>query len=156
MDLAEIISFPFSYGTVIDIPTVEKGAYYMENKMKLTKYLLISLAFFSFTDIGFSIPQFAKKYGISCFTCHAAVPKLNAFGEAFRRNGFQAPGTMDPTPVWQQDVLPLSGMPHPMFMRKNVTNNMAVSTINAIPSGKTLSIDTFNNAFELFSAGTTV
>lgn len=121
---------------------------------KLTKYLLTSLVFFSFIDSGFSIPQFAKKYGVSCFTCHAAVPKLNAFGEAFRRNGFQAPGTMDPTPVWQQDVLPLSGMPHPMFMRKNVTNNMAVATTTGIPSGKTLSIDTFNNAFELFSGGT--
>lgn len=118
------------------------------------KYLLVSTFILSFTEFGYSIPQFAKKYGVSCFTCHVAVPKLNAFGEAFRRNGFQLPGTMDPTPVWQQETLPLSGMPHPMYMRRNMKNNMLVPTTNGIPSGKTLSVDTFNSAFELFSAGT--
>jgi len=121
---------------------------------RAVKYLIVSTFILSFVEIGYSIPQFAKKYGVSCFTCHVAVPKLNAFGEAFRRNGFQLPGTMDPTPVWQQDALPLSGMPHPMFMRKNMKNNMLVPTTNGIPSGKTLSVDTFNSAFELFSGGT--
>ena len=118
------------------------------------KYLFLLTLILSFMEIGYSIPQFAKKYGVSCITCHAAVPKLNAFGDAFRRNGFQVPGTMDPTPVWQQEALALSGMPHPMYMRKNMKNNMLVSTTSGIPSGKTLSVDTFNSAFELFSGGT--
>ena len=121
---------------------------------KAIKYLLVSTFILSFVEIGYSIPQFAKKYGVTCFTCHATVPKLNAFGHAFRRNGFQLPGTMDPTPVWQQEVLPLSGMPHPMYMRRNITNNMLTSTTNGIPSGKTLHVDTFNSAFELYSGGT--
>ncbi|MCH7820105.1 MAG: hypothetical protein IIB40_11210, partial [Candidatus Marinimicrobia bacterium] len=121
---------------------------------KAIKYLLVSTFILSFVEIGYSIPQFARKYGVTCFTCHATVPKLNAFGNAFRRNGFMLPGTSDPTPVWQQDVLPLSGMPHPMYMRRNITNNMLTSTTNGIPSGKTLHVDTFNSAFELYSGGT--
>ncbi len=39
-----------------------------------------------------AIPAFARKYRTSCTTCHVAIPKRNAFGEAFRRNGYQIPG----------------------------------------------------------------
>jgi hypothetical protein len=31
-----------------------------------------------------AMPAFARQYGLSCNTCHAAFPRLNAFGEAFR------------------------------------------------------------------------
>ncbi len=39
-----------------------------------------------------AIPAFARRYGTSCLTCHTIYPKLNPFGEAFRRNGFKFPG----------------------------------------------------------------
>jgi len=39
-----------------------------------------------------AIPVFARKYETSCQTCHTAFPKLNPFGEAFRRNGYRFPG----------------------------------------------------------------
>ncbi len=42
-----------------------------------------------------AIPAFARKYKTSCATCHNGFPKLNAFGEAFRRNGYQFPGGTD-------------------------------------------------------------
>ncbi|HET9454454.1 MAG TPA: hypothetical protein VFO66_09240, partial [Gemmatimonadaceae bacterium] len=35
------------------------------------------------------IPAFARKYRVSCATCHAPVPRLNATGEAFAANGFE-------------------------------------------------------------------
>ena len=38
-----------------------------------------------------AIPDFARKYNTSCSTCHYAIPKRNAFGEAFRRNGYVMP-----------------------------------------------------------------
>lgn len=38
-----------------------------------------------------AIPAFARKYETSCVTCHTGYPKLNAFGEAYRLNGFQYP-----------------------------------------------------------------
>lgn len=42
-------------------------------------------------DQAEAIPAFARKYKTSCTTCHTAVPKRNAFGEAFRRNGYSMP-----------------------------------------------------------------
>ena len=42
-----------------------------------------------------AIPVFSRKYGTSCATCHVAFPKLNAFGEAFRNNGYRMPGGDD-------------------------------------------------------------
>ena len=38
-----------------------------------------------------AVPVFARKYQTSCQTCHIAFPKLNAFGEAFRLNGYRMP-----------------------------------------------------------------
>jgi len=38
-----------------------------------------------------AIPEFARKYNTGCSTCHSAVPKRNAFGEAFRINGYVMP-----------------------------------------------------------------
>ena len=39
-----------------------------------------------------AIPAFARKYETSCLTCHTVYPRLNPFGEAFRRNGYRFPG----------------------------------------------------------------
>ena len=59
------------------------------------------------------IPAFARKYGLSCATCHFPVPRLNAFGERFAANGFElAPGeaprdtvaTGDPLLRLQRDI----------------------------------------------------
>jgi hypothetical protein len=48
-----------------------------------------------FTETSKAIPAFARKYKTSCATCHNGFPKLTAFGEAFRRNGYQFPGGSD-------------------------------------------------------------
>ena len=40
----------------------------------------------------------ARKYGVSCATCHLPVPRLNAVGEAFAANGFEfTPGELRDT-----------------------------------------------------------
>lgn len=39
-----------------------------------------------------AVPAFARKYKTGCVTCHTIFPKLNPFGEQFRRNGFRFPG----------------------------------------------------------------
>lgn len=38
-----------------------------------------------------AIPAFARKYDLSCTSCHTKPPRLNAFGEAFHMAGFQIP-----------------------------------------------------------------
>ncbi len=60
---------------------------------------MLSIAVFALMQIAressYSIPAFARKYKTSCATCHNGFPKLNAFGEAFRRNGYQFPAGTD-------------------------------------------------------------
>jgi len=65
--------------------------------MRLMRPFLLAVlgAFFVIGVISESaqaFPPFARKYQTSCNTCHVAVPKLNAFGRAFRLNGYFWPG----------------------------------------------------------------
>ncbi len=39
-----------------------------------------------------AIPAFSRTYKTECATCHTVIPHRNAFGEAFRRNGYVWPG----------------------------------------------------------------
>jgi hypothetical protein len=43
-----------------------------------------------------AIPAFARKYKISCNTCHVAIPKLKAYGDEFAGNGFLLPDGEEP------------------------------------------------------------
>lgn len=43
-----------------------------------------------------AIPAFARKYDMTCTTCHAPFPKLKPFGEEFAGNGFQLIGQEPP------------------------------------------------------------
>ncbi|MRI58883.1 MAG: hypothetical protein C6H99_05185 [Epsilonproteobacteria bacterium] len=49
---------------------------------------LLLLLFFLF-QASWAIPQFAREYQTSCFTCHTNIPMLNETGESFLRNGFR-------------------------------------------------------------------
>ena len=51
--------------------------------------LAILLVFVSGSQTAAALPIFAKKTGLRCSACHEAWPKLNAFGQAFRDNGYQ-------------------------------------------------------------------
>ena len=51
-----------------------------------------------------AIPNWARKYGTSCYTCHAGFPTRNAFGEAFKANGFRWPGGEDADHSKQEQV----------------------------------------------------
>jgi len=64
-------------------------------KRSLLVLLAVASCLVLFTETGSSIPAFARKYHTSCATCHNGFPKLTAFGEAFRRNGYQFPGGTD-------------------------------------------------------------
>ena len=38
-----------------------------------------------------AVPYFARKYGITCMSCHVQVPKLNEYGEAFIARNYRLP-----------------------------------------------------------------
>ncbi len=45
-------------------------------------------SFFVHTESAEAIPAFARKYNMSCTTCHAPIPRLKAYGDEFAGNGF--------------------------------------------------------------------
>ena len=62
------------------------------DRTRLTMQLAILGLALAAPSAADAIPAFARKYETSCLTCHTVYPKLNPFGEAFRRNGYRFPG----------------------------------------------------------------
>ncbi|GBD93421.1 hypothetical protein BMS3Abin05_01004 [bacterium BMS3Abin05] len=60
--------------------------------------------FLAFNEPAQAIPAFARKYRTSCATCHAAFPKLNAFGQAFRRLGYHFPQGQDAQMIKEKPI----------------------------------------------------
>jgi hypothetical protein len=128
-----------------------------------------------------ALPVFSRRYQTACTTCHVAEPKLNAFGIAFRNNGYRIPSgeeqlvrTPDTplgAPAWKQlwpkAVWPgsIPGMP-PIAMR--ISSDAAIQSANAVklnlnfPSGVNFyfagsegaGISFFGNVFISGSTGT--
>jgi len=57
----------------------------------IIKSFLLTILLILGSNESSGIPAFARKYKTSCMTCHIAITKRNAFGEAFRRNGYVMP-----------------------------------------------------------------
>jgi hypothetical protein len=66
--------------------------------------LAVIVLLFASVKNTYAIPAFARKYKTSCATCHNGFPKMNAFGEAFRRNGYQFPGHGDAEAIKEEPV----------------------------------------------------
>jgi hypothetical protein len=64
----------------------------MKNRLALAAQLSVVAAALLAPARALAIPAFARKYETSCLTCHTVYPRLNPFGEAFRRNGYRFPG----------------------------------------------------------------
>lgn len=55
-------------------------------------FAVVFVASLTLSQRADALPIFARKYHTSCMTCHEMFPRLNAFGEAFRLNGYIWPG----------------------------------------------------------------
>lgn len=64
-----------------------------------TALAVVALAAIAGTaDPAGAIPAFARKYRVSCSTCHDPFPRLKPFGEEFAANGFRMPDpSQEPT-----------------------------------------------------------
>lgn len=64
-----------------------------------------------------AMPVFARQYDMSCAACHAAFPRLNAFGEQFRDNNFRLSNWREKTTIdTKDDMLALPKFP-PLAIR---------------------------------------
>jgi hypothetical protein len=59
----------------------------MKNTFTLTVLSFIIITFLASDSLA--IPAFARKYNMSCKTCHEPFPKLKPYGNEFAGNGFQ-------------------------------------------------------------------
>lgn len=72
-------------------------------RMRLTSWTLLSVMALG-SSVGVmltpnsaeAVSQWSRKYGEPCSTCHAGFPRLNYYGERFKRNGYQDPDAAEP------------------------------------------------------------
>ena len=113
-------------------------------------------------DQALAIPAFARRYQTSCTTCHVIIPKLNAFGIAFRNNGYRIPpndlkfvkipdvplGAPGWKRLWPDAIWP-GGIPAIAPVALRIMNDVVVN-----PS-KTAQVDfVFPSEFEFLAGGT--
>ena len=63
-------------------------------RIRLRLFLPVAAVFTltALTADAFAVPSFARKYRVSCSTCHNVFPQLNSFGRLFRAKGYRMPG----------------------------------------------------------------
>ncbi len=75
-----------------------------------------------------AIPAFARKYGLSCSTCHAPVPRLKAYGDEFAANGFQLPPEQEPARSFRDVGDPLLTLQRELPLAVRFEGFMALGT----------------------------
>ena len=73
-------------------------------KKAIVGFLATALLVLVFAVESYAIPAFSRKYRTSCSTCHYAAPMLNAFGKAFKNNGYRYPAGADPEMTKEEPV----------------------------------------------------
>ncbi len=65
------------------------------NPRRFLLLVAVFAALFTASREAQAIPYYARQHGLSCNACHAIVPKLNAFGQAFWNRGYRLPDDME-------------------------------------------------------------
>lgn len=74
-----------------------------DSPRRLSHTLITGLLFALACDAALAIPVFARQYEMTCAACHAAYPRLNAFGEQFRDNNFRLSNWREKTTLDTKD-----------------------------------------------------
>jgi hypothetical protein len=82
-----------------------------------------------------AIPAFARKYGMPCSSCHEAWPKLSAFGQAFKDNGYQMGNDRD-APIFQQPAYWPVTFRMTSFWHRESVNRMQVDDPTSTTGGQ--------------------
>jgi len=116
-----------------------------------------------------AIPAFARKYKTSCQTCHIVFPKLNAFGEAFRLNGYRMPNETEdmvkeiPVPLGApayKRLWPKAVWPGAISPSVPLAVNINMASVNSSEVNDEGGVDSIKNDFQfpqelaIFGAGT--
>ena len=88
-----------------------------------------------------AMPVFARKYDMSCLTCHAAFPRLNEFGEQFAADNMRLPNWKDTTKSGGDDMLALPDTV-PLALRTQAYAQKREATTIDVETGEEISADT--------------
>lgn len=88
-----------------------------------------------------AMPVFARKYNMSCNTCHAAYPRLNEFGEQFASDNLRLPNWKDKTVDTGDDMLALPDSVPLALRAQAYAQKREAKTIDVV-SGEEISADT--------------
>lgn len=106
------------------ITTGSKGRMTKWKPVRLMTMIPMALVVTFLIQIGDAnaIPAFARKYQANCALCHTNEPRLTVFGQQFKENGYQMPGSTDGGET-AKDIL--EGAQGPVTIDK-ISNVMAI------------------------------
>ncbi len=110
---------------------------YIFSLIFITLFLLITLI----PSMSEAMPVFARKYNMSCSTCHAAFPRLNEFGEQFASDNMRLPNWKDTTVSTGDDMLALPDTV-PLALRTQAYVQQREATTIDVETGEEISADT--------------
>src|ERR1700733_14952310 len=98
-----------------------------------------------------AVPAFARKYGMKCTACHEAWPVLNAFGRAFRDNGFRFNTGRDNEPLTNPEYWPIFSLDWTGYQANKATSGGQTLNRNGGVVGGLFSIGAYVNLDEHLS-----
>ena len=132
------------------------------NGILVAAFIGIAVILLTYSTPVSAIPSFSRRYQTSCTTCHVLPPKLNAFGVAFKNNGYRIPGGDEDlvkqpdvslgSPAWKQ-VWPKGVWPGAIPDR--VPLSVAIEMVTDIAPHESVKLDfAFPEEFEFMAGGT--
>ena len=122
----------------------------MKSYTNLTDHITFSIFFILFLLVLTAVliipakteamPVFARKYNMSCNSCHSAFPKLNEFGEYFADNNLRLPNWKDTTVDTGDDMLALPDSV-PLALRTQAFVQAREAEAIDVETGESLSAD---------------
>ncbi len=64
-------------------------------------FVLLVFGFMVLVQTAGAMPAFARRYNMSCSSCHSPFPKLKSYGEQFMNNAYQL-AEKEPIPTYKQ------------------------------------------------------
>ena len=120
--------------------TTIRTAEYKWLAFAITSLFLLLFAILMIPAKTEAMPAFARKYNVSCNTCHAAYPRLNEFGEQFIADNYRMPNWKDSTTKTGDDMLALPSSV-PLALRTQAYVQGRESSAVDVVSGETDTAD---------------
>jgi hypothetical protein len=71
----------------------------------------VALLWVASLQSAWAMPEFSRRYSLSCAACHVAFPRLNKFGEQFAADNFRLPNWKESAAKTGDDLLALPAYP---------------------------------------------